>query len=173
MSNIEIVEAALQKGGRRLFHFTDSRNIESIRQHGLLPTNEVVGRGIQAITGGDEASLSIDRLRGFDGYVRLSFCRQHPMAHVAIERGNIEVRRILSIDPSVLLREGVLIADRIATANDARILPANDLIHEMDFEATYKFLDWSIPENHARRNAAEKWEALIPNAILPNLIRGL
>lgn len=117
------------------------------------------------MTGGDEASLGIDEHRGFDNYVRVSFCRSHPMAHLAMERGSIIQLRILRICPTVLLREGVLIADRVATANDAEIAPANEIIGRMDFEAAYKFIDWKVAENQVRRNAAEKWEALIPGLI--------
>ena len=63
-----------------------------------------------------------------------------------------------------------MISDRVATANDARIAGANEMIQEMDYEATYRFIDWNIPENHARRLAAEKWEALIPGTIGSDLI---
>jgi ssDNA thymidine ADP-ribosyltransferase, DarT len=170
VSNIEKVVKALQAARGRLFHFTDAANIDSIREFGVLPTNALDGLGIKAVTGGDDSSLSIDRHKGFDHYVRLSFCRSHPMAHVAIERGSIKQLRILQICPTVLLRKGVLIADRVATANEAEVGEAEDMIAKMDFEATYRFIDWRVPENQARRNAAEKWEALVPGAIGPELI---
>lgn len=173
MSNIQKFVTSLQAQGRRLFHFTDARNIESIRQLGLLPTSDLIARSIKVVTGGDGASLQIDQAKGFDRYVRLSFCRQHPMAHVAKERGSIEQLRILRVAPGVLLRDGVLISDRVATANEAQVAPADAIIHTMDFQATYQWMDWSIPENQTRRNAAEKWEALIPGVIMPDLIFGL
>lgn len=164
---------ALQKNRRRLFHFTDSRNIESIRAHGLLPTSLLTAQGIEVVTGGDEDSLGIDRYKGLDQFIRLSFCRSHPMAHVAKQRGNIEQIRILTICPTVLLREGVQLANKVATANDAEICAAAGMIAKMDFEATYQRINWSVPENQARRNAAEKWEALIPGAITISDIIGL
>lgn len=173
VTNIETFVNALLARQGRLFHFTDSQNIANIRQFGLLPTAQLASNGIVAVTGGDAASLAIDQAKGFDNYVRLSFCRKHPMSHVAMERGGITELRILRICPSVLLRQGAKIADRVATANDAKIANANDIIHEMDFKATYTWIDWSVPENRARRNAAEKWEALIPGAIAPNLILDL
>jgi len=165
MTNVEKFVSALSASKNTLFHFTDARNIASIQQHGLLPTREIAVRGLGTVTGGDEASLSIDRHKRFDGFVRLSFCRSHPMAHVAMQRGNIGQIRILKICPSVLLGEGVLIADRVATANDAQVGTANDMLINMDFEATYKRIDWSVPENQLRRSAAEKWEALVPRPI--------
>ena len=94
------------------------------------------------------------------------------MSHVAVERGSIEQVRVLSICPTVLLRDGVRIADQVATANEAEIGPAEEMINGLDFEATYEYLDWRLPEEWARRHAAEKWEALIPGVIGVDLIRG-
>ena len=138
-----------------------------------MSTDELVRRGIIHVTGGDEVSLGIDKAKGFDRYVRVSFCRHHPMSYAAIERGSIEQLRIMRVCPTVLLRPGVMIADRVATANEAEIGYANDMILKMDYEATYKWIDWSVPENQARRNAAEKWEALIPDHIASELILDL
>jgi hypothetical protein len=173
---LEIVEKfveAMVKNKRRLFHFTDSRNIEGIGQHGLLPTAAHEIHGINAITGGDADSLGIDRHKGLDQFVRLSFCRNHPMSHTAKERGSIDKVRILTVDPSVLLRDGVRLADRVATANEAKIGDPDEMIPKMDLLATYQYLDWKIPGNYERRNAAEKWEALIPGTIIQKDIFGL
>jgi hypothetical protein len=168
----KFVEAMI-KGKRRLFHFTDSRNLASIREHGLLSTHEISAKVITAITGGDAGSLGIDIHKGFDRYVRVSFCRSHPMSHVAKERGSIQELRILTICPTVLLREGVKLADRVATDNDANIGLADEMVPQMDLMATYQYLDWKIAENRARRSAAEKWEAMIPNPILAKDIFGI
>lgn len=173
MSVLEQFVQALQANRHWLYHFTDERNIGSIKQHGLVPTSELKRLGIAAVTGGDESSLSIDQHRGFDNFVRLSFCRKHPMAHTAKEQGRIANVRILLVPPAVLLREGVLMADRVATANEAVIGPPAELVPKMDFEATYKRIDWKVPENWERRNAAEKWEAMIPGVIEPALVVGL
>jgi ssDNA thymidine ADP-ribosyltransferase, DarT len=158
---------------RRLFHFTDSRNLDSIRANGLLSTHEIRKRTIPAITGGDADSLGIDQHNGFDHYVRVSFCRSHPMSHVARERGSIQQLRILTICPTVLLREGVKFADRVATDNEAIIGLADEMVPQMDLTATYDYLDWKVPENQSRRAAAEKWEAMVPCPILVKDILGL
>lgn len=173
MTLVQQLVEALEGSNRRLFHFTDSRNIPSIAQHGLLSTAQCIQLGLPMVTGGDTDSLGIDRYRGFDQFVRLSFCRSHPMSHVARERGTIEQLRILTISPSVLLREGVRMSDRVATDNDAQIGVPNDMISNMDLEATYQRIDWKIPENQQRRSAAEKWEAMIPGPVGTELIAGL
>ncbi len=168
----KFVEAMLN-GKRRLFHFTDSRNLESIRKHGLLSTHEITGKAIDAITGGDVSSLGIDRHKGFDRYVRVSFCRSHPMSHVAKQRGSIQELRILTVCPTVLLRDGVKLADRVATDNEANIGLVDEMVPQMDLTATYQYLEWKDAGNRARRNAAEKWEAMIPGAILIKDIFGI
>jgi hypothetical protein len=173
MTLIEQLVAALQQNRRRLFHFTDSRNIASIRQHGLLSTRTITEQGLQAVTGGDAGSLHVDRQKGLDALVSLSFCRSHPMAHVAQQEGRIEEVRILTVCPSVLLRDGVLFSDRVATANDATIAAANQMISRMDLSATYQRLDWSTADGQQRRSAAEKWEALVPGVIPVDLIFGI
>lgn len=170
---IEQFVAALQKNRRRLFHFTDARNIPSIREHGLIPTREINERGFEVITGGDDGSLYMDQQKGLDAYVSLSFCRKHPMSHVAKEQGRIDEVRILTICPSVLLRPDVKFADQVATANAAKIAPPEEMIPLMDLNATYQWLDWKTADGKARRDAAEKWEALVPGAIAPDLIFGL
>lgn len=164
---------ALQKMGRRFYHFTDSRNIPSIQQRGLLPTSMINVLGLEVVTGGDAGSLYVDQQKGLDQLVSLSFCRSHPMAHVAKAEGRIETIRILRICPSVLLRNGVLLANQVATAKDAKIGPPNEMISLMDLEATYKWIDYRTPEGLQRRQAAEKWEALIPGAISIDLIAGI
>lgn len=173
MDIVEKFVEAMVKNKRRLFHFTDSRNIDGIRQHGLLPTAALELHGVNAITGGDADSLGIDRHKGLDQFVRLSFCRNHPMSHTARERGNIGEVRILTVNPTVLLRDDVKLADRVATANEAEIGIPDEMIPKMDILATYQYLDWKIPENYERRNAAEKWEALIPGTINQQDIFGL
>ncbi len=95
------------------------------------------------------------------------------MSHIAQERGSIETVRILTISPDVLLRDGVRIADQVATANEAVIGEPDEMIPKMDLLATYQYLDWKVAENYQRRNAAEKWEALIPGTIEIKDIFGL
>ena len=122
---------ALLKNSHGLRHFTDHRNIPSIRAVGLLRTAEIRRRGLATVPGGDATSLSIDTHKGFDRYVRLGFLKGHPMAHIALQEGRIEQVRHVRVSPLVMLTPGVLISDRVATANDAVIKPSNDMIQNL------------------------------------------
>lgn len=172
MTLTEQLVEALEKSSRSLWHFTDHRNIVSIQAYGLLRTAELRRRGIIPVTGGDEASLAIDTHKGFDEYVRLGFLRKHPMAHVAAQEGRIEQVRHLRVLPKIMLIPGVLISDKVATANDATIKASDDMIPDLDFEVMYQKTDWRVPEIQARRNAAEKLEILVPIDIAVDHISG-
>lgn len=163
---------ALLKNSRSLWHFTDHRNLVSIQAHGLLRTAELRRRGIATVTGGDEASLGIDTYKSFDEYVRCGFLRNHPMAHVAEQAGRIEQVRHLRVSPAVMLVPGVLISDKVATANDATVKAAEEMISGLDFEVMYQRTDWRVPEIQARRSAAEKLEILIPIDIAAEHLSG-
>lgn len=64
------------------YHFTDRRNLASIREHGgLFSWKYCEDHGIAIpYTGGSDFSRSLDRSHGLSDYVRLSFCDDHPMA---------------------------------------------------------------------------------------------
>lgn len=78
MFTLDELIAAMDRASLRLYHFTDSRNLDSIRARGLLSTRRLRDQNIVMVTGGDNDSLGIDRHRGYDGYVRLSFCKKPP-----------------------------------------------------------------------------------------------
>src|SRR5438477_10882132 len=64
-----------------LYHFTDTRNLASIREHGgTYSLEQIERRGIEIpVFGGDDTSQDSDRSSGMDGYVHLCFRPHHPM----------------------------------------------------------------------------------------------
>lgn len=82
---------------RYLYHFTDVRNIPSIKKHGgLLSWYYCHTHGITIpCQGGDYDSRELDKKYGLEDYVRLSFCDDHPMAYRLKQSGsNIVILRI-------------------------------------------------------------------------------
>lgn len=110
-------------GIKYLYHFTDSRNLESIREHGgLYSWSTCEQRGIEIpAPGSSRDSRWRDRSRNLQDYVRLSFNRLHPMRHVAREEGRVKDIRILVIDPSVIYLDPTLFSDINANDGEARI----------------------------------------------------
>ncbi|RAI38429.1 DarT ssDNA thymidine ADP-ribosyltransferase family protein [Rhodoplanes roseus] len=148
------------------FHFTDTRNIPSIKQHGLLSMKEIKGRNINVpAPGGNQWSLDADQACGMDQYVHLTFKPGHPMERRALEEKTIlEVHR-LRISPTILLIPGVLGTTDISNKSGVTPIDILPLIGILDREVIYQRTDWRDPTIQARLQTAEKFEILVPNHV--------
>ncbi len=76
------------------YHYTDSRNINSIIQNnGLYSLNGLIKRGIEFIKGSETVENP--------EYVRLSYTQSHPLMYVSENKGRITRPKILEIDIAV------------------------------------------------------------------------
>ena len=107
----------------KLYHFTDSDNLESIIKHGgLYSWADCDKKGIKITKpGGSSQSRSLDSRDGLEHYVRLSFAYDHPMQYVAMKDGRISNPRVLEIDLETAFWEDTLYADRNATKTGAQV----------------------------------------------------
>lgn len=88
------------------YHFTDRRNIKSIKQNGGLFSWDYLERKNISVPrqGGGNLSRQLDIRYGLQDYVRLSFCPRHPMIYRLEKEGaDIVVLRI-SIDVATFER---------------------------------------------------------------------
>jgi len=108
-------------GIRHLFHFTDSVNLESIRQTGLMSATTLQEHSIEAKMNSDEQSRRIDKEAGLKNFVRLSFCSNNPMMYVSKKQGRIHDPVVLKIKLEAVSRPGVMFSDCNATRHDATI----------------------------------------------------
>lgn len=119
-----------------LYHFTDVRNIPSIKRHGGLFSWDYCDKHNIKIPcqGGDNGSRNLDKRYGLQDYVRLSFCEDHPMAHRLRQSGS-EIK-LLRVNADVALLKDVQFSDMNATDN--RHQHGKTLIHlqMVDFNAT-------------------------------------
>lgn len=111
MSDVNKFVEILENKSHSFFHFTDTRNLPSIRQHGLLSMRKLREKEILVAPGGNDWSLTADRHSGMDRYVHLCFFREHPMEWLATQDGRINDSRFLKIKPGVLQTPGALITD--------------------------------------------------------------
>jgi hypothetical protein len=121
---------------RYLYHFTDVRNIPSIKKHGgLLSWHYCHTHGITIpCQGGDYDSRELDKKYGLEDYVRLSFCDDHPMAYRLKQSGSNIV--VLRINVDVALLKDTQFSDM--NAADKRHTHGKNLAHlqMVDFDAT-------------------------------------
>ncbi|MSP27014.1 MAG: DUF4433 domain-containing protein [Methylococcales bacterium] len=159
-------------GIKPLYHFTDTRNIPSIKEHGLLSLAELKCWGIEIpAAGGNELSHNLDEERKLDEYVHLCCFTNHPMEWTAKQDERINQSRFLSIKPIVLEWEGVKFTLDVANKSGEPLLSFEQAKEKgMDIEiicSSSRLDNWK-----PRRDIAEKYEILVPNVIPVEFIIG-
>lgn len=104
-----------------LYHFTDERNLPSIKQRGLVSWQRLVSRRIQHWPASSEDSRRYDERRNLQDYVRLCLRKEHPMAYIAVREGRIEKYVWLEISDEVMKWRATLFSDDNAVAHRANI----------------------------------------------------
>lgn len=173
MDKIEQLIGLLDRFKLSFYHFTDERNLDSIRAHGLLSMRELRRRNINPVTGGNQWSLDADLHAGMDAYVHLCFLRQHPMEWSARQDGRIRQSRFLHISLDVLTLPEVMITDQVSNKAGVVPKPANDIIPSLDFKVMYTRTNWKDPAIQERRQKAKLYEILVPARVAPDLILDL
>ncbi|RRV29286.1 DUF4433 domain-containing protein [Pseudomonas sp. o96-267] len=109
-----------------LYHFTDSRNLESIRRYGLLSWKRLLARGMAHWPASSEDSRKLDARSNLEDYVRLCTRREHPMAARALYEGRIqdyvwlEVSEVVTRWKATLYSSDNAVAHRSIINNDPR-----------------------------------------------------
>lgn len=158
----------------RLFHFTDRRNLDSIRAlGGLYSLSELVEREVEIpAPGGNQWSRDADNLKGMGRYVHLCFRNNHPMEYRARQDGRIEDSIFLDIDPSVMEFPGVMFTSDVSNKAGVQAVPIGEAVELIDYEVLYTQPEWS-EEIRQRLTQAEKCEVLVPSHIPLALIRNI
>lgn len=158
---------------KKLFHFTDRQNLPSIReQGGLWSLSQLKEKRVEIpMPGGNEWSHDADVRKGMDKYVHLCFTEEHPMEYCAKLDGRINDPVYLRIDASVIEQTGVCFSQDVSNKSGVPILPLDEATKIIDFDVLYTYLDWAHSDVQARRQAAKKYEILIPNHVPLELIR--
>jgi hypothetical protein len=158
-----------------LYHFTDRRNLKSIRKLGglfSLAKLEEMGVEIPA-PGGNDWSHEADVRKGLDEYVHLCMRPNHPMEFVARRAGHIGDAAYLQIHPDVIYQEDVLFAPDVSNKSGVEVYSIDEARELIDFEVLYTRTDWRDPVIKRRLQQAEKCEILVPDHIPLKLIRNL
>jgi len=110
----------------------------SIRKHGILSQTELCEQVVGVYRfGGDDLSRHLDLNKNLWDYVHLCFTENHPMAYRAQQDGRIECLTYIKIKPEVLLLPGVMGCDTVANKQSAEILPIEQVLDKINFDAIY------------------------------------
>jgi len=120
------------------YHFTDRRNIESIKQNGGLFSWKYLHDNSIDIpnAGGDELSRSLDSRHNLQDFVRLSFCSDHPMKYRKECEGADIV--LLRISVEVATFKSTVFSDMNAADNAHSHGTEMENLEKVDFEAVKK-----------------------------------
>jgi hypothetical protein len=155
------------------YHFTDTRNFQSIQAHGgLLPWAQIKGK--VPAPGGNAWSHDADAIKGQDQFVHLCFLPEHPMEFVAKRDGRIIESRFLRIDPSIIHTPGILFCPDVGNKAGVPMLSLAQAVSQMDFEIIAPAHSrWLDPPLFERKKIACKYELLVPCKIPLSLISGI
>ncbi len=172
---IEKLIELINNGNREpkcLYHFTDTRNIPNIVEHGLLSRTEIQHKRItNVVCGGNDWSFDQDDRRGVSDYVHLCFFNQHPMEFIARKDNRIVDSFFIKVLPEALNLDGVKFCAGVSNAADSEIFGIEDFEAKMDVEILFERTDWREQKIQDRLKIAEKYEILIPKSIPMNLLR--
>lgn len=129
-----------EKGIKKLYHFTDRDNLESIiKNGGLYSWADCDEKGISILKpGGGDLSRSLDARDGLQYYVRVSFVKDHPMMFVAMNEQRISNPVVLEIDPEVVWWQDSLYCNKNVTRNDASYGGSVEHFKQVHFDTVLK-----------------------------------
>jgi ssDNA thymidine ADP-ribosyltransferase, DarT len=155
------------KGVRQttFFHFTDTRNLDLIKKHGILSRRKLREMCIDIpAPGGNQWSRdAADRLE-LDRYVSLCLTPSHPMEFLARKGGQIKEATYLPIRPDIIKAKGVMMTGGVS--NKSGIVPEapGEVLEKLDIEAIYR-PQWGDRSFIERLKVAEKFEILVPDQV--------
>ena len=168
----QILKLLKNTGIEYFYHFTSKRNLESIKKHGgLYSWKELEKRGINApfIGGSGDNGLShkLDLKTGLADYVRLSFCKDHPMSFRHKQSGEPIV--LLAIDITVATLPNTKFSNINATDNMCTVAEGLKGLKLVDFNA--------VKRTHVSRDDSDfkphQAEILVKNHIPIKYIKGI
>lgn len=129
-----------EKEVKKLYHFTDRDNLESIiKNGGLYSWADCDEKGISILKpGGGNLSRSLDARDGLQHYVRVSFVKDHPMMFVAMNEQRISNPVVLEIDPEVVWWQDSLYCNKNVTRNDASYGGSVEHFKQVHFDTVLK-----------------------------------
>jgi len=155
----------------KLYHFTDKKNIESIKTNGILSAQELLNRGIISKYSSSIESREIDKQMGLSDYVRLSFVKRHPMMFTSMTAYELNPV-VIEINPLIALMPDVFFSDRNTLRRGANIGPNSCDLAKIDFDVVNSNIAY-YNMNNIESKIKYQAEVLIKKRIGPEFIMNL
>lgn len=157
-----------RKNIQALYHFTDRRNLPSIRQYGgLYSWSYCEEHHIEIpVRSSNDLSRELDVRRLLQDFVRLSFNPNQPMMYVAQKRGVDPF--VLEISPEVIYWLHTKFSDINATSNNARVGPSLQDFININFPLALRGT-WTTEEEKAAIQAEVLVKTMIPIQFIRNI----
>jgi ssDNA thymidine ADP-ribosyltransferase, DarT len=157
-----------------LHYITPIANLPSIMQHGLLSHRRTQQLGAVSIALQEvqdiRAKKQVPGGRPLHEYVNLYICARNPMLYKRLNQRNHIC--VLSVSTDVLDLAGVVVTDMNAASNYVRFGAGPHGLEIVDGERTFaEFWTHSDPIEYYRRSAMKCAEVLVPDRVVPGLIR--
>lgn len=153
-------------GKKSIWHFTDRSNLKSIMKYGLLSLQNLERNCIDvSCFGANELSHDLDRRKGIDKYVHLSFIPNHPMQYIKKRNGLIPNPIWLEIDARVLLESETIFSNNIANQNGVKFHNINRLANYVDLEVLWGKVNKEDINIKRRIISARRGEIMVKNRI--------
>jgi hypothetical protein len=160
------VRTLRDNGVQSLFHFTDVSNLQSISKNGLLTWKKLAELKVPAKMNSSELSHKLDSNKGLADFVRLSFCKKHPMMYIALKEKRISTAVVLEIKLETVSRPGVLFCAINAAAKAAKA------------SANPRVVRFEVVKARSQQHVVDlkdrpfyQGEVLVPEWIPPHLIK--
>lgn len=154
----------------RLYHFSDRKNLESIKLHGICSISELARLGISANYSSSEGSRIIDLSKNLSEYIHLSYERNTPMLYIALAEGRLYDYVIFEITPEVIFYKDTIFSDINAASNEAVLSSDINFFLNLPFNSFHNKNYHHLSERSKKNYQAE---ILIKNNISTKLILNL
>ncbi|MCB5265916.1 MAG: DUF4433 domain-containing protein [Candidatus Cloacimonetes bacterium] len=151
-----------------LFYITHLDNIPSIMHNGILSHNEAERVDHHSVALQDvqdkRANKVIPKGRALHDYVNLYFNPRNPMLYLI--RNMVDRLCVLSVNSSVLQRQGAVVSDQNAARKLAAFYDPLIGFDKLDFDKIY-LRNWNVPDEHEKYSLKGILcaEALIPDKV--------
>jgi hypothetical protein len=171
-SNWRDFQKVLQENNIKiLYHFTDQSNLKSIKENGGLYSWFYCDRNniVIPMTGNSSLGRSLDLEFGLEDFVRLSFIKDHPMKHVAMNEGRITRPFLLKVSIEVCYFENTRFSDMNAADKRHTNGDTVDFLNSLRFDLFHRRYFDLNPIEKKQHQAEVLVKTWIPTEYITNL----